>query len=259
VEQAPVEVWRALGDSVVERRLDGFAQYQEHVAVLNLAPEGDVRSQASGRIQSDASIRVAGFGNPLLTNSDTDLLAPYGQEVTLAWTVTYGGGLEHVIPAGVFRISGNDGGTFDRRGGRVFGWTAGVSLKDRFHVLDRAKIIDPASPVPGNSMYQELRRLVDVPLLENPAVPDVAVPPALEYESRLDAVHALAALAGCTPALTREGALTLRLRDRWLTETVPDFIIRAVIDWDDFGQSDQFYNFVWAHDSDNEFSAFAPL
>lgn len=312
----PESVWQALGNSHVTRRLYGLAQYQTRSALLDLDETGDVTSQSSGEVQTDASIRAVGWGQPLLTGRKTDLLAPYGQEVTLFWEIRLRGDDVITLPVGIFRIKDNDGGTFQRRqmmipgregllagpdegswlpepawpvvdGGVVFSdlweieeggfafpigaaptmvaprvtaWAAEVSLTDRFRVLQRAKLIYPVrSPIPGNSMYDELRRLALMPVLES--VPDRDVPASLagSYDERMKAVSDLCALAGCVPALTREGALTLRPRDRWLTETVPDFEIDAVVEWAGDGQTDDFFNFVWAHDPDNRFSAFASI
>lgn len=260
----PENVWQALGDSHVRRRFYGLAQYQARQVELQLDTDGDVSFTSSKGVQSDASILVVGQGESLVPRSRTDMLAPYGQEVSLFWEVQLRGDQTFTIQMGVFRITDNDGGTENirrtvSRGNEyppvVVSWQVGVELADRFRMLDRAKLVDPKSPQ-STSMWAELQRLALFPLLES--LPDAAVPASMAYDERLSAVWDLAALANGVPALTRQGALTLRLQDRWLTETVPDFTIEGAIE---FGkkQSDNFYNYVWAHSDDNEFSAFAIL
>jgi hypothetical protein len=140
----------------------------------------------------------------------------------------------------------------------VLGWSVDVELKDRFRALQRANFVDQKSPVPGNSMYAEIRRLALMPVQENPAIPDVDVPTDLVYESgRLGAVQALAALAGAVPSLTRQGVLTVRPLDAWAEpELDPVFDIEGTISWSD-GMSDEFVNYVRAASTDDEFVGFA--
>ena len=255
----PAGVWEALGDSHVRRRMFGIAQYQDRQATLNVTSDGDVSFSASKGVQSDASVTVVGTDASLVPRLPTDMLAPYGQEVALFWEIRLRGNTTHLIPMGVFRIAGNDGGreTINSRSGvsYVTGWAVSLDLADRFHMLERGKLIDPKSPVSA-SMWDELQRVSLFPLLQS--LPDAAVPPAMAYGDRLDVVWDLAALGGGIPALTRQGALTLRQADRWLTETVPDFTISGAIEFKR-EQTDEFYNYVWAHSDDNRFSAFAAL
>jgi hypothetical protein len=313
--QVPESVWEALGDSAVTRRFYGIAQYQGRQVMLNLDTSGDVSFTSSTGVQSDASIRVVGFGDSLVPKTATDMLAPYGQEVTLFWELQLRGRQTAVIPMGVFRITGNDGGrenpsvrVIPGKPGSVEGpagvwtvlegavedppgsglyvpttaevpagsglylvdearaeivrrfvqdWDVGVELADRFDMLERAKLVDPKSPV-SSSMWAELQRLSLFPLLTSVAVPDAFVPAGMAYDERLSTVWDLAALAGAVPAMTRQGALTLRRQDRWLTETEPEFEISGAIEFSR-KQSNDFYNYVWAHSDDNEFSGFAVL
>lgn len=136
----------------------------------------------------------------------------------------------------------------------ILDWEVNVRLADRFRVLQRAQIVNPASPPQNASMYSELRRLGLFPLIEG--VPDVPVPAGMVYDDRLSGVHALAAAGGGKPRLTRDGVLTVRQADRWLTETDPDFDLGGALSFDR-EQSDEFYNYVWAHSDDGKFSAFA--
>lgn len=135
-------------------------------------------------------------------------------------------------------------------------WEVGVSLADRLRMLQRAKIVNPASPPAGATVYSELQRLTLFPLERNPAVADQLVPSGTVYDDRRSAVSLLAGFAGAKVRVTRQGALTLRPADRWAYETALDFDIDGVVELSD-EQSDEFYNFVWAHNPDGSVSAFA--
>jgi hypothetical protein len=140
----------------------------------------------------------------------------------------------------------------------VLDWEVGVDVADRLRMLQRGKIINPASPPSGATVYSELQRLTLFPIEMSPAVPDVPVPAGTTYEDRRSAVATLAEIAGAKVRVTRQGALTLRPADRWLTETVVEFDLDGVIEFA-AEQSDDFYNYVWAHSPNGEFSAFASL
>jgi len=307
---APSEVWSALSSSTVVRRLWGIAQYQDRSAVLTLDGSGDVTFAAGTGVLGDATITAYGNGDSLVPKTRRDLLAPYGQEVSLFWDVILRDGLVHTIPVGVFRIVGNDGGreVIERRvvtsssgsgvdanglldisgtavsglvdvpetpdgnglvdltgtGGTVTviaepsgvgSWAVTVDLADRIRMLERGKRVDVKSPT-TLSMYSEMQQLALFPMVQT--VPDVSVPKSLAYDDRLSAMQDLADLGGGVLGITRQGALTIRERDRWLTETVPDFDIEAVIDFSR-GQSDDFINDVHTYSPDGKYSAFAQI
>lgn len=140
----------------------------------------------------------------------------------------------------------------------VLDWEVGVSLADRMRMLQRGKIINPASPPAGATVYSELQRLSLFPLVPSPDVPDAPVPAGTVYEDRRSAMSTLAGFAGAKLRVTRQGALTLRPADRWATATVLDFDLDGVVELSD-EQTDEFYNIVWAHSPNGEYSAFASL
>ena len=140
----------------------------------------------------------------------------------------------------------------------VLDWEVGVSLSDRMRMLQRGKIINPATPPAGATVYSELRRLSLFPLAPAADVPDVSVPAGTVYEDRRSAVSMLAGFAGARVRVNRQGALTLRPADRWATETDLEFDLNGVVEFSD-EQTDEFYNFVWAHSPNGEFSAFVSL
>jgi len=250
------EVRSVLEDSNVVSFTVAQAQYQGATKDLNVSQtDGDLTWDADGEVQSTGSFVAVGFGDELVPRSRDAMLAPYGQEVSVSRLVQLRNGTV-TIPLGVYRITGNDGGRFNQRANMVVDWRVGVDLADRFRMLQRAKIIDPASPPPTATVFSELQRLTLFPLTQG--LTDDTVPPGMVYEDRLAAVRDLAALIGGKPRITRQGALTVRPADRWLTETEPDFDIRGTISWDE-SQTDEFYNLVWAHSDDGKFSGFAPL
>lgn len=138
----------------------------------------------------------------------------------------------------------------------VLDWEVEVELADRFRMLQRAKLLDPKSPVPGNTMYDEIRRLSLFPVEES--LTDEAVPAGMVYDDRMSAIRALAGLADGVPTLTRQGVLTLRLKDPVGSGHAEVFDISGTIDWQE-GQSDEFYNYVWAHSDNKEFNGFAGI
>lgn len=249
------EVWAALGDSHVVSETTAQAQYQGRVATLNVVESDALTWDADGSLQARGNLHVIGYGDSLVPRSPTDLLAPNGQEVSIA-RVVHLRDQRVTIPLGVFRITGNDGGRRSVRAGHVLDWEVSVKLADRFRMIERGKVVDPASPPTGATMYAELQRLSLFPLLRSAT--DVSVPPSMVYEDRMSAIHNLAKLAGGKPRINRQGALIVRPADRWLTETIPDFDINGTISWQD-NQTDEFNNFVHAHSPDGVYSAFAVL
>lgn len=262
MHQVTGEVWAALGETVGSETV-AQAQYQGRTARLNVAAEGGLTWDADGEIQCNGSLRAFGFGGSLVPKSRDDLLAPFGQEVTVSRVVKLRSG-DVVIPLGVFRVTGNDGGRegfrwdSGRRTRSVLDWEVGVDLADRFRMLQRAKIVNPASPRSGGSVYSEIQRLTPFPMLRHPQVSDRAVPVGTVYDDRRSAVSMLAGFAGAKPRITRQGALTLRPADRWASVSTPEWEIAGAVNVER-GQSDEFYNAVWAHSPDGKFSAFVAL
>lgn len=301
-------------------RTYGIAQYQGRSLEVQIEQSGSLTLQADSFPQATASVHVFGGSDSLVPRGGDDLLAPFGQEISLFREVhARSGVVVATIPLGVYRITSNSNGRerfrvtvtppaggpdeFYSLGGGLYAinpwmvedppgsglydipdglvedpvgsglyrfetvtpwevpptildWEIDVDLADRFRMLQRGKLVDPKSPVPGNSMYAELRRLSLFPL--QVSLPDESVPAGTVYNDRISAVKTLAELTGGVPHLTRQGALTLRAKDRWLTETVDDFDITGTISgsWED-GQSDEFYNYVRTSSPDDLYVGFA--
>lgn len=183
-------------------------------------------------------------GKSLVPRTDTDPLAPTGQEVSIARVIRVGE-TEWEIPMGRFRIAEvPDMREYFRlwpSQKEVVGWECQLKLVDRFDIIEADDFLVPESPKPGNSTWAEIQRLSPLPIVRS--LPDKSVPPSLAYKSRLEAIEDLMSNIGGIPHLTREGTLTARKKDAWLTETVPIFTIDGVIDVGD-GMSNKRYNAV---------------
>lgn len=142
--------------------------------------------------------------------------------------------------------------------GRMLGWSVDVSGADRMRALQRAEQLDLLSPVPGNSMWDEIRRLSLYPVQQS--LPDRGVPASMVYENREQAITALAKLADAVPVSTRQGVLTLRRVDRWLTAdpAAPEFDLSGTITWSD-AMTDDFVNRVVAKSDDDQFVGVAQI
>ena len=265
---------KGYGDSLVPKSKDALlAPYGQEVVLFRelvlrdtswRIPLGTFRITANSGAFEDVRLT----GEALIENA-ADALFPAGEgvwQIPASWVENpVGSGLYDVPGSYVETPAGSGLYTFTTAQQQsasvrstVLGWSIDLELKDRFRGLQKAKLVDPKSPVVGNSMYAEIRRLALMPVQENPAIPDVAVPADLVYESgRLGGVHSLAALAGAVPHLTRQGVLTLRLLDAWAEPDLsPVFDIEGTITWQD-GMLDEYVNYVRAASTDDEFVGFA--
>jgi hypothetical protein len=218
----------------------------------------DAKVQASGScyVKRDAHRDpVTGLPASLVPRELTDPLAPYGQEIALS-RVVVAGEQEWVIPLGLYgiwdvpdmrehfrRFPSLDPANPDNDRRVVAGYELQLRLRDRFDPIQNADFLQPTAPTPGNSTWQEIQRISPIPIVQN--VADAALPPALAYtDSRFDALTTLFENLGCEPHLTRQGSLTARPKDPWLTETVPVFEITGTIDVTEGMSADGVYNAV---------------
>ena len=226
----------------------GSAFYKgQLVASVNVVPSGAVGFNGDGEIQSSTSVTIVGQAPSLVPRVKTDPLAPFGQELAL-WRVLEFGGRTWEIPLGRFRITDVTSSQEYLRGDVVTGFEVELALKDRFEQIRADDFLEVVSPIRGATCYEELRRLVPIPVQES--LPDQPVPAATVYESRIAAIETLCSLMGGAPHLTREGVLTVRPKDAWLTATEPQFDIKGVISWQE-GMSNDYFNQVQVKSSNN--------
>lgn len=233
-----------------------LARYKDAEVEVSVEQSGTVGFSGSGEVQSSSSVKVFGVGNSLVPRDAGDLLSANGQELALWRTVRVRDEVWQ-IPLGVFRIT-RAGDSVERlRDGEVLDWSVNLTLADRFEQIRADDFLAVESPVPGNSVWAEVRRLSPIPVQE--ALGDAAVPAGTVYESRLEAIRVLMSILGGVPHMTREGVLTARLQDAWLSSTVPEFDLPGVVDWSDEITND-FYNQVQVtNPNDSTIVAYAVL
>ena len=218
---------------------------------VRLDVSGSIRFDGTAEIQAQGSVRALGTSKSLVPLSPDDALATYGQELAI-WRTLQIGTENWDIPLGRYPIQRASDSLEHREtyGTRsiVTNWEVSLKLADRFESIRANDFLQVESPVPGNTVYQELRRICTVPVQES--LPDRTVPPGTVYESRLGAVEVLCTLLGGVPHLTREGVLRPRLADGWLTVTTTAFDIKGVISWAD-DMSNDFINQVQVRSSSN--------
>ena len=241
---------RALEDnhepSYVARAFYGELLTEESVPLDtdgSLSYDGDAVKQATG------NVHVRGDDRSMVPRKPTDSLAPYGQELDI-YRVVKVGETSWEIPMGRFRIEDvpdmREHFRLWPQTKRVVGWELQLQLVDRFDIIEADDFLVPDAPKPGNKTWDEIRRLSPLPIVVS--LPDKPVPAGLAYTSRMDAITALMSNIGGVPHLTRQGALTARVKDAWLTATTPVFTIDGVIEVSD-SMSIKLYNSVASRSS----------
>lgn len=231
---------------------------EETVPDVPLTEDGSITFSADGSVEAQGSVYLARDvdynGKSLVPKELTDPLAPNGQELELFRTVTVGEKLLGKVSLGRFRITQvPDTVEYFRRWPSldpsnpandrniVVGWACELKLEDRFESIIADDFIEATGPRAGNSCWAEMRRLSPYPIVVS--LPDQDVPAGTSYSSRMDAIKTIAEILGGAPSFTREGALTVRERDTWMTADTPQFTIDGVISMNQ-GLSNDFVNQV---------------
>lgn len=226
-----------------------------------LTVDGSISFDGDANIQSRATLYLADEGASLVPKSKDAPLATFGQEITIVHETTFAG-QNWSIPMGRFRIAEVPSAKeyFLRYPSQLVtaGWAAQLELRDRFDQIAADDFLETTAPIAGKTTWEEIQRVS--PIAMQRSLPDRAVPAGMVYESRLGAIGLLADNIGGSPHMTRQGALTVRKKDAWLTETALAFTINGVIDMDD-GMSNNFYNQVVARSStgDNQIVSIARI
>lgn len=231
---ASTDLQNALTDSGGRRwRVSAYRGADLLLYDIPTQPFGDITLDGTGSVQASGTINFAdgGTGESLVPDSLTDPLAPAGQELLVEYVVDTGTE-EWATPVGKFPITSvPDMDEYRRRFASrliILQSTVVASIRDRFDTIQRSEFLQPESPK-STSTWAEIQRLSPIPIVRN--LPDVLLPSGLAYtDSRADALTTLIAnLGAAVPSITRQGYLTARLTDRWLTATVPDFEIVGVV------------------------------
>lgn len=252
----PDEVASVLRSSAQKGGVSGVARYQGNSVAVTVADSGSISFRAEGEVQASGAAKAFGVGGSLVPKSKTDPLATFGQEIALFRNVAARTS-QWAIPLGVYRIT-SAGNEYERyRGDVVLDWSVELSFSDRFKQIRDDDFLSVDAPVPGNSVWAEVRRLSPIPVQQT--LGDATVPASTTYESRLGAITVLLSLLGGAPHLTRAGVLTARPRDVWLTATVPVFDIPGTISWSS-EMTDEFFNQVQVSSStDKSVVAYAQI
>ena len=225
--------------------------------------DGSLSYEGDGVMQATGTVHVRRSDRSLVPKLATDPLAPFGQELTVSRRITVGAGEATRwwdIPMGRFRIQEvPDMRNFFRLWAarkEVVGWEVELRLVDLFDVIDSDDFLQAESPKFGNSAWAEIQRLSPLPIVQS--LPDKSVPGGLAYSSRIDAITDLMSLVGGVPTLTRQGALTARPKDAWLTTTLEQsaFTVDGVIDISE-SMSNRIYNAVVARSATGDNSIVA--
>ena len=235
----PAQVWAAL-QGTQSGYVKAVVSYQGRQVELRVA-SGSVSVNGDQSVQSSGSCLVSGGGPvSLVPRVESDLLAPFGQELSL-FRVVRVGSREWSVPLGTFGIDDASGFAEWKRDGRVLAWAVELKFSDRLRRVERDDFLSVDGPQSGATVWDEVARLSPVPIQRT--LDDAPVSTAVTYGSRLKAVETLFGLLDCRPHLTRAGVLTARRVDRWLTDTELDFEVDAVIDWSE-SMSGEFFNQV---------------
>lgn len=225
---------QALEDSRSQCAFVGSSFYGLNLTLseLPLDNQGQLTFSTTAQAQASGTITLEDAGQSLVPVNDTDPLAAMGQEIQLAYQINYGGQSWNV-PMGTFRISGDPQSAEFALSGRTVGWQLQVSLTDRFDILVNDSFIAATGPTAGNTVKTEVQALClqsGVPFVWPLGISDAAIPAGTVYQAgRLDAITQLLALVGCEPAMTRQGELTLRVSNSWLTATTPVATVSGVV------------------------------
>jgi hypothetical protein len=225
--------------------VSAFYGAEQTLPAVPVTFDGSLSFSASAEIQGGGTVHLArDGGESLVPAKRTDPLAPYGQELQISRTVTKGGQTWR-IPLGRFRISRVPSAReYFRRYPTLalrVGWSAQLELKDRFDLIQADDFLATTAPRAGATVWDEIRRLSPIPIVES--LQDAPLPAGVVYEGRSDALVMLMAHLGGVPHMTRQGALTARRSDAWLTETEPVTTIAGTIEVDDSLAND-LYNSV---------------
>lgn len=196
--------------------------------------DGNVTFDADASTQANGSLYLAYDNDSLVPQSKTDALAPYGQEVSIVRRVMYAS-TSWDIPLGRYRIEevpdtdalfrAYPAGSLNARL-KQLGWSARLNITDLFDRIDADDFLAVKSPA-SSSTWDEIQSLSPLPIVRS--LPDATLPAGITYRGRSDAINQLIANLGGEPHLTREGALTARRKNNWLTATDPVAVVKGTI------------------------------
>jgi len=176
----------------------------------SFSDSGDVEGSAEATIVYSSSI-----GESFSPTEVSDLFAPFGTKVAIYVEIFVGNEFSERVLVGFFRITSVPQ-SYDMDVpflGRSITINSSIqlSLQDSMIGIIRDKFTRPALPLPGNGVYEELKRLSNGMSITR-SVPDAGIPiSAVVYdESRMKAVQELAELLDAKPYILPNDTLGVR-------------------------------------------------
>ena len=242
-------------------RASAFYGDSQTVAKVPLYPSGQLSFDGTAQIPGSGTAYLNDDGASYVPREVSDPFAPFGQELSFERVLLRGdSGQEDVhIPLGRFRIVDVPSmAEYFRRYPTqigVNGWSLQLTLRDRMDILANDDFLTPTAATAGGSTWAEIRRVAPQGLgIAQSNLPDVNLPAGITYQSLPDAITKLMGNLGGVPHMTRDGLLTARQKDRWLTATVPEFTVRGTVDVGDT-MSNKLYNCVVASNPNSDLVA----
>lgn len=206
------------GDRELFTRANG-EQYGVDVVVNSLTWD------ASGDVEASCSLQVLhtpADGASIIPESPSDLLAPFGSEVTLYMTVS-AGPVTETIEVGVYRITKVREVSRDVRlhvgEWQTFAEVVDLELEDRMSAVIADRFVGTETVRNRESVWGELDRLVPFPVLES--VADSVIPANTIYDdAREKVLQQLAALLQGVAYFNHDGHLTVRRPADDVTQTL---------------------------------------
>lgn len=177
----------------------------------------------AGSVTIDTTRTIAGSCSATFGSEDSTLaptswdspLACYGSQLHVTAGLQLPDGLQ-MLSLGWFRIDSYDAGEWWKQypGGQwvMVGTKVDNQCSDLMSALDDARFLAPTAPASLTSALTEIRRLAAglVQIESLSGITDVAIPQSITYtDSRVQAITDLAALLGCVPRMSPDGALNL--------------------------------------------------
>ncbi|UAJ80147.1 hypothetical protein IT072_03620 [Leifsonia sp. ZF2019] len=212
-------------------RASAYYGSEQTLAEVPLFGQGSISFDGSAAVESSGTLYLGDSGTDYTPRNQQDTFAPFGQEIAL-WRSLQNVGSAPGIPLGRFRITEvPDMEEYFHRypSQRDAGWSLQLTVRDRMDILQNDDFTAPTSTVAGPSTWTEIQRLMPQGLGLRTSLVDTAVPAGITYTSMSDAITKLMANLNGVPHMTRDGLLTARARDRWLTATTPEFEVNGTV------------------------------
>ncbi|HEY2644844.1 MAG TPA: hypothetical protein VGI56_13900 [Galbitalea sp.] len=155
------------------------------------------------------------YGVSFAPNVVGDILSPFGTQIALACIVNIGPGFAERIPMGTYLLSETPSiiqYLYNFKGQTVSkGDIISINFKDLMYGVQRDRFNAPGAPVSLTSVWDELQRLLQLPITKNVALTDSGIPNTVAYaQDKLQACYDLAAAMGGILDMQSDGTVGMR-------------------------------------------------